>query len=338
MNRSIVMCVVFTAAMASSFGTAYAWDRSHATTFAVLPEGSAHPEGITMDQKGNVYVVTWDYDHPKNPGHLIVFAPDGKFQRRVEISKASSRLGDVDFQPGTGDLLVVDYGGKQALKVNATTGASSVFITVPGDKAAPNGMAFDKQGNIYLTDSFQGTIWKTGTSGGAATPWVKSELLASHGCWSPLGANGLAFNREQSAMFVGNTGEGTIIKIPVVNGEAGEPKVFVSNVGGPDGMFVDEDDRLWVVLNRADEVLVLGNTGRAVAKFGDFDGLDESGAPRGLLFPAEMMKIGDVLYVTNLTVDVRYLNRLQSPISQYAGEVKHYNIVRMPAHIPRVPR
>jgi len=61
-------------------------------------------------------------------------------------------------------------------------------------------------------------------------------------------------------------------------------------------------------------------------------------APRGLLFPAEMMKIGDVLYVTNLTVDVRYLNRPQSPISQYAGEVKHYNIVRMPAHIPRVPR
>jgi hypothetical protein len=28
---------------------AYAWDRSQVTTFATLPKGSAHPEGITTD-------------------------------------------------------------------------------------------------------------------------------------------------------------------------------------------------------------------------------------------------------------------------------------------------
>jgi len=72
--------------------TADAWDRSHATTFAVLPPGSAHPEGITTDSKGNFYVVTWDYDHPAHLGHLIVFSRDGRFQRRVEIAGASSRL------------------------------------------------------------------------------------------------------------------------------------------------------------------------------------------------------------------------------------------------------
>jgi hypothetical protein len=36
-------------------------------------------------------------------------------------------------------------------------------------------------------------------------------------------------------------------------------------------------DRLWVVANQADEVVVLDKTGKTVAKLGDFNGLDEQG-------------------------------------------------------------
>jgi sugar lactone lactonase YvrE len=327
---------------------AYAFDRSHATTFATLPQGSAHPEGITTDSEGNFYVVTWDYERPGKLGHLIVFAPDGRFQRLVEVAGSSNRLGDISFQPGTGNLLIVDYGGKQILKVDPVSGASSVFITIPGEKpeppsprtawAAPNGMTFDKKGNIYLTDSFQGTVWKTGPTGGAATPWVKSELLISHG-FPTLGANGLVFDRSEKTLFVGNTGDDTIIRIPVVNGEAGKPEVFINSVNGPDGMFVDEEDRLWVVANQSDEVVVFDKTGKVLAKLGDFDGLDERGAARGLLFPAEMVKVGEYLYVGNLAVDVRYFKGVaQTGISQWAGQVKVFNIVRIPAQIPPFPK
>ena len=325
---------------------AYAWDRSQATTFATLPPGSAHPEGITTDSKGNFYVVTWDYERPGKLGHLIVFAPDGRFQRRVEIAGSSNRLGDISFQPETGNLLVVDYGGKQVLKVDPLTGASSVFISVPGEKpeppaprsawAAPNGMTFDKKGNIYLTDSFQGTVWRTGPTGGVPTAWVKSDLLISH-TPHPLGANGLAFDRKETALFVGNTADRTIIRVPVVNGEAGKPEVFIIGVNGPDGMFVDEDDRLWVVANSSDEIVVFDKTGKALAKLGDFNGLDENGAPRGLLFPAEMTKVGDYLYVTNLACDFRYWKGLaQAVVSQWAGEVKVHNIVKI--RIPPFPK
>jgi len=327
---------------------AYAWDRSHATTFATLPQGSAHPEGITTDSKGNFYVVTWDYERPGKLGHLIVFAPDGRFQRRVEIAGSSNRLGDISFQKETGNLLVVDYGGKQVLKVDPLTGASSVFISVPGEKpeppsprsawAAPNGITFDKKGNIYLTDSYQGTVWRTGSTGGVPTAWVKSDLLISHGI-PTLGANGLAFDRNETALFVGNTGDRKIIRVPVVSGEAGKPEVFVNGVNGPDGMFVDEDDRLWVVANQSDEIVVFDKTGKVLAKLGDFNGLDENGAPRGLLFPAEMTKVGDYLYVGNLAVDMRYWKGLgQAVVSQWAGEVKVHNIVRIPARIPPFPK
>jgi len=327
---------------------AYAWDRSTATTFATLPKGSAHVEGITTDSKGNFYVVTWDYERPGQLGHMIVFSPEGKFQRRVEIEGSSNRLGDISFQAETGNLLVVDYGGKQVLKVDPMTGASSVFISVPGEKpvpptpriawAAPNGMTFDKKGNIYLADSFQGTVWKTGPTGGAATPWLKSDLLISHG-FPILGANGLTFNRDETVLFVGNTGDDTIIRVPLVNGEAGKPEVFINGVNGPDGMFVDEEDRLWVVANQSDEIVVFDKTGKALARLGDFNGLDEHGAPRGLLFPAEMTKVGDYLYVGNLAVDTRYWKGLaQGVISQWAAEVKVHNIVRIPARIPPIPK
>jgi len=327
---------------------AYGWDRSVATTFATLPQGSAHPEGMTTDSKGNFYVSTWDYERPGKLGHLIVFAPDGTFQRRIEIAGSSNRLGEIRFQPGTGNLLVVDYGGKQVLKADPMTGASSVFISVPAgekpepptprkDWSAPNGITFDKKGNIYFTDSYQGTVWTTGPTGGVAMPWVKSELLISHG-FPSLGANGLAFNRAEDALFVGNSGDDAIIRIPVVNGEAGKPEVFINSVNGPDGMFVDEEDRLWVAAAQSDEIVVFDKTGKVIAKLGDFNGLDERGAPRGLLWPSEPMKVGDFLYVANLVIDVRDFKVAQTPIAQWAGQVKVHNIVRMPARIPPFPK
>jgi hypothetical protein len=48
-----------------------------------------------------------------------------------------------------------------------------------------------------------------------------------------------------------------------------------------------------------------------------------------------MTKIGDYLYVGNLTVYVRYFKGIaQTGISQWAAQVKAYNIVRILARIP----
>ncbi len=90
---------------------AHAWGRSHVIPFATLPQGSAHPEGITADSKGNFYVVSWDYDHPGQLGHLIVFSPEGKFIRRVEVVGSSNLLCEIRLHPETSNLSVYDFGG-----------------------------------------------------------------------------------------------------------------------------------------------------------------------------------------------------------------------------------
>ena len=89
---------------------AKAWERGKVETFATLPLGEAHPEGIAVDRDGNVYVVTVAMNKP-NPseGVLLVFDPRGKHLRTVGIKGSSRLLLDLGFHPRTGKLLVVDY-------------------------------------------------------------------------------------------------------------------------------------------------------------------------------------------------------------------------------------
>jgi sugar lactone lactonase YvrE len=234
----------------------------------------------------------------------------------------------IDFGP------VLVGGAGQVLKVDPFTGSSSVFMTATGS-AGLNGLTFDASGNVYVSDSFQGIIWKTGPAGGAGTAWVTSALLATSGV-PPFGANGLAFNNAGDTLFVANTGDDTIVQIPVSGGLPGTPSVFVNSINGPDGLLVDGADNIWVVANQADEIVVLDPTGRAIAKLGDFDGIDTHGAAIGLLFPASLVISNGFLYVTNLVLDLRLFGLAQTIDSQWTAEVTRYTVARIRAQIPPV--
>src|SRR5436190_20511638 len=132
--------------------TAHAWERGKVERFATLPPGEAHPEGITVDRDGNVYVVTVAAEKPeKSPGTLIVFDTNGKHLRTVSIAGSSRMLLDLRFHPQTGRLLVIDYEGGKVLAVDPMTGASFVFMTVTGEDPGLDGLTFDAAGNVYVT-------------------------------------------------------------------------------------------------------------------------------------------------------------------------------------------
>jgi DNA-binding beta-propeller fold protein YncE len=190
---------------------------------------------------------------------------------------------------------------------------------------------------VYVSDSFQGIIWKTSSKGGVAAAWVDDDLLRTAGV-PPFGANGIRFNRAGSILFACNTGNDTIVQIPVeAGGGAGTPEIFTNSVNGADGLLIDDDDNLWVAANQGDEIVVLDPTGKIIAKLGDFDGLSRRGAPIHLLFPASIRFAGRDLLITNLALDLRIFSPdFIAGDSEWAAGVTRYTIGKLRARIPAV--
>lgn len=118
-----------------------AWHRTHAKILAILPNRSGGPEGLTVGPDGNVYVASFGFDSSgplTGLGQLFVIAPDGHLLRHVGIQRSSPHLLGLAFQPGSGALLVLDFGAGNVLNVDPVTGHSSVFATITQDSHAAN--------------------------------------------------------------------------------------------------------------------------------------------------------------------------------------------------------
>jgi sugar lactone lactonase YvrE len=341
MNRLIPMAALVLSTTAPF--AAQAFDRGEVHTFAVLPPGSSGPEGLEVDRQGNAFVTTFGFTasgSASGPGQLFVFDPGGKLIRQVSIAGSSPHLLGVALHPSTNALLVVDFGSDVILDVNPKTGASTVFMTIPTPLPHPGGselndITFDKSGNVYVSDSTQGIVWKTGPTGGKASVWVDDLRLRTTGV-PPFGANGIRFNNEGTAFFACNTGDDTLIKFPVSGGVAGASSVFANSINGCDGLIVDDDDNLWAVANQEDEIVVVDPSGKVIAKLGDFDGVDRA-QPVAFLFPASLRFSGQDLIVTNLSLDLRLFNPSFTSIdSEWAAQVSHYTVSRIRARIPKL--
>jgi sugar lactone lactonase YvrE len=347
------LCVALTALLTLAFVSlpAAAWIRSPATTFGTLPPGATTPEGITVGPDSNVYVSTFGFPEPpapSGPGQVIVFDSHGNLLRQLVVTPATPHLLGLSFHPTTHALLVLDFGGGKVLNVNPFTGVASLFADIAGAACAsspasctsPNGvglnaLTFDAAGNVYVSDSFNGVIWRTGAAGGLAAPWVQDPLLTTTGV-PPFGANGLAFNNAGTALFVANTGDDSVVKIPVTGGTPGAPAPFAYSINGADGLLVDQSDNVWVAANQSDEIVVLDPTGKVIAKLGDFDGIDNKGAARGLLFPASIVFSGNFVLATNLALDLGTVFGIPTVDSQWAAQVTRYTVSKINRGLPPI--
>ena len=366
MKRILKHCLYWlVAAIACGAGTVLA-DGDHSgrlfidrdvDTFAVLPNGVKFPEGITANPRnGDIYVGTFEGGvqnkllRYNRHGHLVATREFGTSPLLgLEFDRHNKKVyvtvvGDFVTPPSQIQRIAANFLGATMIEdvavipsVNAPNprtvpnpdGSSDTIYFGTGARV-PNAMVFDKSGNLYISDSFQGAIFKI-TNPESCAPGCIPELishdplLATAG-FPPFGANGLALSYDEKTLFIANTGDDRVLKLdltkPPLSMDA--VSVFADSINGADGLAIDRRGRLWVAANQADEVVALNENGKIVAKLGEFRGIRGNGTPIGLLFPASLVIVDDEIFVTNLALPLN-----GTPGDEPEEDVTRWTVSRM---------
>jgi sugar lactone lactonase YvrE len=269
------------------------------------------PEGLAIDPSGNLYTAS-NSDSATTVSHVCVLNPAGQLTDIINIpAEPIDAIGLVGELWDNGRLFVLDQADDVApdgrvLLVNPRTHAVSTFAT---GFAFPNCIIKDSSGNLYVSDSLQGRIYKLSPDGRTMSVWAESPLLLSNNPAQNVGANDMAFDRGQHYLYIDNTGNRQVFRIPVQSdGSAGPLELFAdgatidSRLGlagpvalyGADGIQFDVRGNLYVMANQADEVQVLSPAGDLIARY--------IGTGKNALdFNASPVFEGRSLYITNMS-------------------------------------
>jgi sugar lactone lactonase YvrE len=208
------------------------------------------PEGVAVDKRDNVYV--------------SLIAPVSEI-RKITPSGQQSTLVDLNVG-GFGPLgLAVGRRGAVYAAVATTDPATQGVYRVtrdgtatrlPGTEAMsfPNDLAFDRRGNLFVTDTAFGAVWRI-PRGGSAELWIQDPLLEGTGeldAGVPLGANGIAVAHHRRAIIVSNTERGTLLRIRIRrDGTAGELEVAAEDPAlfGVDGIALARSGAVYAAVN-----------------------------------------------------------------------------------------
>ncbi len=219
---------------------------SHSEVVTTLEDSS---EGIAVDKSGNIYVsLNW-------LGKIQKTSTDGSVSTFYDFDLDSQTMGPLGF----GALgLAVDAPGNVYVALNTGIANHGVWHIsrdgiaerLPGTEniAFPNALVFDEVGNLYVSDTWGGMIWRVPRDGGDADVWVESDLLLGQPLPVlplPLGANGIVYKHGE--IFVANLTKSTVVRIPVLQDRsAGEPEIFAAGTFIPDGLALDVHGNVYV--------------------------------------------------------------------------------------------
>ena len=257
------------------------------------------PESLTTDDYGNLYISAggtirkFDTAH-----HLSTLAtlpiPMGAFSVGVKV-------GPDGYIYAASGATFTDPNAAFIWRISPS-GIIRVFATLP-PTAFPNDMAFDERGQLYVTDSFLGQIWKIDNRGRPSV-WLQDERLLGNPAapvpvFHAFGANGIALDATQTHLYIGNTDYGRILRVAIHAGKAAEVEVVAESdlLKGADGLAFDNRGTLYVAVNAHDRIATIDRRGN-IATYAEGGTLD---APSSLVFGSECR--GDhTLYLTSFAL------------------------------------
>ncbi|MCA1841851.1 MAG: hypothetical protein LC792_01420, partial [Actinobacteria bacterium] len=146
--------------------------------------------------------------------------------------------------------------------------------TNPGDSLV-DGLAFDRDGVLYVSDVQKATIFRVQPGGGLGTIWFQDPRLDG-----PFGVNGLAIEPGGARLFLGVTisnppdsaAQGSIYALPLANARPSPGDLmlvhrFPDPMAAPDGILFGRSGRLYVALAGTNQIAILDPNGSEAARF-----------------------------------------------------------------------
>ena len=238
-------------------------------------EGLDHPECITWGIDGYAYA-------GGESGQL--YRIDVKGNKFEQFAKGPNFVGGI-CQDGSGNLYFCS--GNKVYKSDQD-GNIAIYSsgTTDDEMIGPNYPAFDRYGNLYVTDSGEwekdnGRIFKIDSSGEAK---IWSELPNTF-------PNGICLSADGSFLYVAvSLNTPRIERVPInSDGEAGQPELVVEIPKSvPDGLAFDSAGNLYISCYRPDTIFRLDVKGTLEVLVDDYEGTLMS-APTNIAFCGDQL-------------------------------------------------
>ena len=324
-----------------------------------FPDFLAQPDGMALDQAGNVYVSNPNFNNPEYPGLLLKITPEYEWSvfYASPAHPETQKAGPMGITFGTdGNLYIADnqyYVDKdyasRILRLNMQDGKpTGVDVVVTGLKH-PNAVRWH-DGALYVTD----TKWEVEDSTNTSGIWrfpeadladsihVASSMDAQylidtlHAIRQPngkaFGADGMDFDSEGN-MFVGMFSDGRVFKFTMnADGSVASREEFVEygTIPSCDGIYIDRNtDNLYIADSQANALRIVEPDGtvHTLAENGNTTGADGK-----MDQPCEPLLVGNKLFVANF----------DSPNDNFVNEryddIHNMTIIRVPDEFLAVPQ
>lgn len=207
-------------------------------------------------------------------GNVYVAAPETGIIYRI----AASKLGKADFRP------------RKDVEAFASGAAGA------------NGLAFDANGQLWISGGDANAVYHVGPKGGQARVFAKGYTMVSNDTTMPVRAyvtNGLGIDTAGN-VYTANTGTGEITRLEVKPGyELGAITTVARDerLLGADGISVMPNGDIWVTAN-------FRNALGRITPDGVVTIVAHDPTAAVLHFPAEFKRIGSTFYIANLNFPV----------------------------------
>lgn len=249
----------------------------HSEVIAPVPSAGL-PEGIAT--RGNRFYVSGPADFGQPLGSAYVHAYDistGTLEATYPIDITNPYAGMsaascAAFGPD-GKLYVIEpFVGVIRMNLDPGNSQSVYSAFTPTGPTLLNDLAFDDDGNLYVTDSFAATIYKVPAGGGPPVVWFTDPALAGNPA-IPFGVNGIRIDKNNKNVYVSVTVDagfdGKIYRLPLAaSPDADDLELFASlGFTGPDGITFGKSGKLYVAEALSSSITVLNPDGSVDAVY-----------------------------------------------------------------------